>query len=226
MTGDDATSVGTDGAAAALDRIASIDSVEGRFGVVHRRGRDVRLVLAKNPAGWAAVFDLLDGVGFDARGASRALDQRPDGRRSRPELAVGRALRAAGRAGGGGHRRPPPRPRRAPALRRGRSPGGGRSAGCARPRHRARAAGRPTPRRGPRPSSSATTPPSPTFGDDCDDETTTPSSSRVGGGRRPSRPPRDLRRWRQRGRACPPGRLAGHRRRARPGPLRRGAPER
>jgi UDP-N-acetylmuramyl tripeptide synthase len=60
LTGDHTTSVGTDGAAAAVDRIASIDSVEGRFGVVDRRGRDVRLMLAKNPAGWAAVFDLLE----------------------------------------------------------------------------------------------------------------------------------------------------------------------
>lgn len=60
LTGDHTTSVGTDCAAAAVDRIASIDSVEGRFGVVHRRGRDVRLMLAKNPAGWAAVFDLLE----------------------------------------------------------------------------------------------------------------------------------------------------------------------
>jgi lipid II isoglutaminyl synthase (glutamine-hydrolysing) len=60
LMGDDTTSVGTDGAAAAVDRIASIDSVEGRFGVVRRRGRDVRLMLAKNPAGWAAVFDLLE----------------------------------------------------------------------------------------------------------------------------------------------------------------------
>jgi lipid II isoglutaminyl synthase (glutamine-hydrolysing) len=62
LVGDDATSVGTGCAAGAVERMAAIGSVEGRFGVVHRRGRDVRLVLAKNPAGWAAVFDLLDAV--------------------------------------------------------------------------------------------------------------------------------------------------------------------
>jgi lipid II isoglutaminyl synthase (glutamine-hydrolysing) len=68
LTGDDARSVGTECAASAVDRIASISSVEGRFGVVHRRGRDVRLVLAKNPAGWAAVFDLLEGSAATGEG--------------------------------------------------------------------------------------------------------------------------------------------------------------
>jgi UDP-N-acetylmuramyl tripeptide synthase len=61
LLGADASSVGTEATSSALERIAAIGSVEGRFGAVRRRGRDVRLVLAKNPAGWAAVFDLLDG---------------------------------------------------------------------------------------------------------------------------------------------------------------------
>lgn len=60
LEGTDGTSVGTEASAANLARIATVASVEGRFGVVRRRGRSVRLVLAKNPAGWAAVFDVVD----------------------------------------------------------------------------------------------------------------------------------------------------------------------
>lgn len=41
-------------------RIAAVEEVAGRFSVARRRGRPVRLLLAKNPAGWTAVFDLLD----------------------------------------------------------------------------------------------------------------------------------------------------------------------
>jgi UDP-N-acetylmuramyl tripeptide synthase len=44
----------------ALDRMASVDQVAGRFSATVRRGRPVRLLLAKNPAGWTALFDLLD----------------------------------------------------------------------------------------------------------------------------------------------------------------------
>ncbi len=43
-----------------LARVAALDEVAGRFSVVRRMGRPVRLLLAKNPAGWTAVFDLLD----------------------------------------------------------------------------------------------------------------------------------------------------------------------
>jgi len=46
--------------AVALDRLAGVDQVAGRFSSVERHGRPVRLLLAKNPAGWTAVFDLLD----------------------------------------------------------------------------------------------------------------------------------------------------------------------
>jgi UDP-N-acetylmuramyl tripeptide synthase len=44
----------------ALDRLAGLQEVAGRFSSATRRGHDVRLLLAKNPAGWAAIFDLLD----------------------------------------------------------------------------------------------------------------------------------------------------------------------
>ena len=46
-----------------LARLASVDQVAGRFSSTVRRGRPVRLLLAKNPAGWTAIFDLLDEVG-------------------------------------------------------------------------------------------------------------------------------------------------------------------
>ncbi|HXW38385.1 MAG TPA: DUF1727 domain-containing protein, partial [Acidimicrobiales bacterium] len=62
LLGEDGTSVGSDAARAARTRLAAMDSVEGRFATVARRGHTVRLVLAKNPAGWAAVFDLLEGA--------------------------------------------------------------------------------------------------------------------------------------------------------------------
>ncbi|MDA8275070.1 MAG: DUF1727 domain-containing protein [Actinomycetota bacterium] len=44
----------------ALARMAGVDDVAGRFAVLHRRGDGVRLALAKNPAGWTALFDLLE----------------------------------------------------------------------------------------------------------------------------------------------------------------------
>jgi lipid II isoglutaminyl synthase (glutamine-hydrolysing) len=44
----------------ALDRLAGLTEVAGRFSSVPRRDHEVRMLLAKNPAGWAAVFDLLD----------------------------------------------------------------------------------------------------------------------------------------------------------------------
>jgi lipid II isoglutaminyl synthase (glutamine-hydrolysing) len=43
-----------------LARVASVDQVAGRFSSTVRHGRPVRLLLAKNPAGWTAIFDLLD----------------------------------------------------------------------------------------------------------------------------------------------------------------------
>lgn len=46
--------------ATALARLAVLQEVAGRFSMVRRQGRQVRLLLAKNPAGWTAIFDLLD----------------------------------------------------------------------------------------------------------------------------------------------------------------------
>jgi UDP-N-acetylmuramyl tripeptide synthase len=43
-----------------LARVASVDQVAGRFSSTVRRGHPVRLLLAKNPAGWTAIFDLLE----------------------------------------------------------------------------------------------------------------------------------------------------------------------
>ncbi|MGH9081099.1 MAG: DUF1727 domain-containing protein, partial [Acidimicrobiales bacterium] len=44
----------------ALDLLAGVREVAGRFSSAIRRGQAVRLLLAKNPAGWAAIFDLLE----------------------------------------------------------------------------------------------------------------------------------------------------------------------
>ena len=54
------------GAAVALGRLDRVVEVAGRFSTVTRGGRPVRLLLAKNPAGWTAIFDLLEeGGGHD-----------------------------------------------------------------------------------------------------------------------------------------------------------------
>jgi UDP-N-acetylmuramyl tripeptide synthase len=54
-----------------LSRMAHVDQVAGRFSSTSWKGREVRLLLAKNPAGWTAIFDLLDEDG--ARGAPVVL---------------------------------------------------------------------------------------------------------------------------------------------------------
>ncbi len=46
-----------------LSRMAHVDQVAGRFSSTTWKGWEVRLLLAKNPAGWTAIFDLLDEVG-------------------------------------------------------------------------------------------------------------------------------------------------------------------
>ena len=46
--------------AAVLARVASVGRWPGRFSSTERHGHPVRLLLAKNPAGWTAIFDLLD----------------------------------------------------------------------------------------------------------------------------------------------------------------------
>jgi lipid II isoglutaminyl synthase (glutamine-hydrolysing) len=45
--------------AQALPRLREVSSVAGRYTQVDRRGRRVRLLLAKNPAGWLEAFDVL-----------------------------------------------------------------------------------------------------------------------------------------------------------------------
>jgi len=59
--------------AGALVAMASVADVEGRFATVMYRGSSVRLLLAKNPAGWAELLDMLEGgtdpvvIGINAR---------------------------------------------------------------------------------------------------------------------------------------------------------------
>ncbi len=53
-------SIGATAVADVLARLAGVDQVAGRFSSTVRGGRTVRLLLAKNPAGWTALFDLLD----------------------------------------------------------------------------------------------------------------------------------------------------------------------
>jgi UDP-N-acetylmuramyl tripeptide synthase len=43
----------------ALPRVRNVTSVAGRYTQVQRQGRNVRLLLAKNPAGWLEAFDVL-----------------------------------------------------------------------------------------------------------------------------------------------------------------------
>jgi lipid II isoglutaminyl synthase (glutamine-hydrolysing) len=44
----------------ALDRMQAVTAVAGRYDVVQYLGRDLRLLLAKNPAGWLETFSLID----------------------------------------------------------------------------------------------------------------------------------------------------------------------
>src|SRR5690606_29141163 len=44
----------------ALPRLAEVKSVAGRYTMVERNGRQARLLLAKNPAGWLEAFDVTD----------------------------------------------------------------------------------------------------------------------------------------------------------------------
>jgi UDP-N-acetylmuramyl tripeptide synthase len=44
----------------ALQRMQTVAAVAGRYDVVQYQGRDVRLLLAKNPAGWLETFTLID----------------------------------------------------------------------------------------------------------------------------------------------------------------------
>jgi UDP-N-acetylmuramyl tripeptide synthase len=53
-------------AATALACLSGVDQVEGRFARTSRNGHPIRLLLAKNPAGWTAIFDLLEEDGSGA----------------------------------------------------------------------------------------------------------------------------------------------------------------
>jgi UDP-N-acetylmuramyl tripeptide synthase len=44
----------------ALPRLAEVTSIAGRYAQVQRDGRAIRLLLAKNPAGWLEAFDMAD----------------------------------------------------------------------------------------------------------------------------------------------------------------------
>jgi UDP-N-acetylmuramyl tripeptide synthase len=45
----------------ALERMYHVQAVAGRYDIVRYNGRDLRLLLAKNPAGWLETFSLIDG---------------------------------------------------------------------------------------------------------------------------------------------------------------------
>ncbi|HEY2580103.1 MAG TPA: MurT ligase domain-containing protein [Streptosporangiaceae bacterium] len=64
--------------ARALPRMRQVTSVAGRYTTVQRRGRGVRLLLAKNPAGWLEAFDVLGPPPVPVALAVNA--QGPDGR--------------------------------------------------------------------------------------------------------------------------------------------------
>jgi len=66
------------GAELALARLRTVTSVAGRYTTVLRRGRNVRLLLAKNPAGWLEAFDVLKPAPVPVLLAVNA--QGPDGR--------------------------------------------------------------------------------------------------------------------------------------------------
>jgi lipid II isoglutaminyl synthase (glutamine-hydrolysing) len=62
----------------ALPRLRGVTSVAGRYTTVQRHGRSVRLLLAKNPAGWLEAFDVLGPAPVPVLLAVNA--QGPDGR--------------------------------------------------------------------------------------------------------------------------------------------------
>jgi lipid II isoglutaminyl synthase (glutamine-hydrolysing) len=60
LEGSSVAPIGAVAVAHVLAKLSGVDEVAGRFSSMVRRGRSVRLLLAKNPAGWTAIFDLLD----------------------------------------------------------------------------------------------------------------------------------------------------------------------
>ena len=120
-----ATALGADPNRAA-EAVGAVSEVAGRYRVVRLAGQPVRLLLAKNPAGWHEAIDLLT----PAPAPVIVAIKRPHRRRPRPVLAVGRRLRTPRRTHRGGHRRAPPRLGCAAPLRRRGPPD--------RPRHHRR----------------------------------------------------------------------------------------
>ncbi|UGQ12839.1 MurT ligase domain-containing protein [Yinghuangia sp. ASG 101] len=59
---------------AALARMKNVTAVAGRYDVVPYRGRQLRLLLAKNPAGWLETFSLIDAPPAPVILAVNALD--------------------------------------------------------------------------------------------------------------------------------------------------------
>ena len=84
----------------ALPRLREVTSVAGRYTQLDRDGRRLRLLLAKNPAGWLEAFDVL----APGAGAGAAGGQRAGARRQGHVLAVGRGLPGAARPAGAGGR--------------------------------------------------------------------------------------------------------------------------
>lgn len=68
----------------ALPELRKVVSVAGRYTSVQRRGRTLRLLLAKNPAGWLEAFDVVGATGRGGGAAAPILlavnAQGPDGR--------------------------------------------------------------------------------------------------------------------------------------------------
>ena len=104
-----ASVMGTD-AADALAAMSSVREVEGRFSTIRIDGVTTRLLLAKNPAGWAELLDLLEGsdqpvvVGINSRIADGhdpswlwdvALGNSPDVSSSPPASGAGTSLCAS-----------------------------------------------------------------------------------------------------------------------------------
>ena len=83
----------------AATAIREIDAVAGRFAVIHR-GQELRLLLAKNPAGWAETLSVLDRGGAGPAGRY----QRPRSGRTGHVVAVGRAVRTTPSPGDRGQR--------------------------------------------------------------------------------------------------------------------------
>ena len=95
----------------AISGMRTVTAPAGRFATTQFGDTTARLLLAKNPAGWAEALPLAQTLGG---GAGHRLRRR---RRPRRVLAVGRRLRAAGRPDGDRHRTAGPGPGRAAGVR-------------------------------------------------------------------------------------------------------------